>query len=211
MHKVTYCENCIRLVPQNQITTHKIVCENRNRPKDFKCHICTVQSRYKKSIEQHIKKFHGKESIQCQNCQKYCSSSDKFQRHLKSHLGFACSVCGEYFKTKYGKKRHEMENHAENDKESETFLQIYNDISSSKPSSTKRKVLHCKFCNYQTHSKKLFKRHVERLHLAKRTPALYKCEFCPDFSSKYKKSINYHKENTCSGLAEQFNVIWFDD
>ena len=207
VHKVTYCESCLGLIPQSQISDHKITCEQR--PKDIKCHFCNFQTRYRRSIKDHIETMHGKQSIQCQYCQKYFSSSEFLESHLKLHLGYNCSVCGKQFKTNHGRKRHEDANHVENDKEFKTFLKIDNDNSSPKqPCSLKGKGLQCKFCDYQTDSKKLFRRHVERLHLSDRTPVLYNCEFCP-YSSKYKKSILFHQKNACP--SREFNVVWFDD
>ena len=77
------------------------------------------------------------------------------------------------------------------------------------PSTSKRKFLKCKYCEYEGDSRKKFKRHVEKLHLpAKtRTPVVLQCEICTDFSTKYKKSLLYHQQNSCPSLS---HVVWFD-
>ena len=78
-------------------------------------------------------------------------------------------------------------------------------------SSSKRKFLQCQFCDYQGDSKKIFKHHVEKVHLSARTLVVLQCEFCADFSTKYKKNLLYHQEKSCPSLSEESHVVWFDD
>ena len=110
IHKESYCQTCQSMVPYRGFYNHKKKCQER--PKHLRCHLCTFSTSYNHSLKQHMETFHGKASAQCTICDKHFRDASSLEKHMKSHMGYDCSDCGRNFRTKWGRDRHVMSNHA---------------------------------------------------------------------------------------------------
>ena len=119
IHKLRYCEGCLCLIAARNPSNHKLTCGKRPSGV-FMCDTCVYTIKLRQNFNKHMKSDthmkRGKQTFQCQQCQKYCRGSDLLEKHLKTHEGCDCSVCGKHLMTKWGMTRHKEAEHLEYDK-----------------------------------------------------------------------------------------------
>ena len=84
----------------------------------FKCSQCDKTFPKKYNYERHLRYHSGEKPFSCEFCPKKFTTNNSYKRHIveahsTSGLSFPCSVCQQFFRTKYRLKLH-MTTHREN-------------------------------------------------------------------------------------------------
>ena len=114
IHKFSFCKHCNKMIPRRYFIQHKIKCSEA--PKDLVCHLCNnFSTRWKKCLKEHIKTMHGEDSTKCQICSKTFGNVTHLEKHMRTHNGYDCSICGRNFKSRQARAYHMKANHVDTD------------------------------------------------------------------------------------------------
>ena len=114
--------------------------KTHDESKSFKCDVCLKVFHNKSNLNKHYRIHTGEKPFACQFCEKKFSRNYILVQHQATHneiRSFKCSICpeGRYFKTKLGKNQHIVFHYEPK--------------------------FACSHCNYKTHTKCNFNRHLK--------------------------------------------------
>ena len=123
------CDKCLKLLPKNALTTHKIYCYNiRNYP----CNMCSKKFHFTSFLKRHVKTVHLKQRIfKCSICPKSYTDGTPLRHHMNSSHGDGstfshCLLCQKTFTTSRRFLEHNEKFHKENanDSKRDQWLEI---------------------------------------------------------------------------------------
>ncbi|XP_066143357.1 oocyte zinc finger protein XlCOF28-like [Euwallacea fornicatus] len=185
-------QNAPSFTPQSSQLDSKIhLIWGPNNKRLFHCQVCSFHSKYKVSVERHVK-LHNREQMEHFRCH-ICSFKTLYRRHLHVHIKalhqtkseaklYRCDQCSYGCNYRENLTRHKK-----------THL-----------SSEERDSFVCEICKFETLYKKSYRVHMEMIHqivsTAKVEETEFKCYHCP-FETKYRVNIVRHLKTHMKGNA----------
>ena len=111
------CDKCLRLLPKNALTTHKIYCYNI---RNHSCNMCSKKFHFKIRMKQHVETVHLKQrNFKCSICPKSYTDGTPLRHHMNSAHGDGstfshCLLCQKTFTTSRRFLEHNAKFHKEN-------------------------------------------------------------------------------------------------
>ncbi|XP_055591217.1 uncharacterized protein LOC129743258 [Uranotaenia lowii] len=176
-----------------QIKTQKKV--TRKRSSCLKCDICPFESKFPKTLLDHLKQNHEAQLIDCEQCDMVFVMEDKYKAHLKLHY-----------------QAEETENSEGNFSSDSDQDENSSTIKHRKKHETTWPCFRCDICSYKTKFLKRIQIHIMRQHPKK----LIKCDKCPmvflaqdklDHHKTLHPSKRYYECHLCSKTWSSWNAL----
>ena len=170
VHRVTYCDNCLRIIFTASFTNHK-PCAKKIRKKLI-CDNCSYSTHFSKHLKKHILTWHTNATIKCLKCEEMFPTTTHMENHmvkLHGHHKYVCKQCGKHFKSNYHVARHFKAKHAKIPKKSQNILLLDQAQNSENmfgyvsflPTTTQ--VFKCDGCEFSSTSRCSFRRHKKNV------------------------------------------------
>jgi len=166
------CAKCLDL-----FKTIKEYNEHYKKYHDLKCLECKKIFKNRTSLKSHCLKKHQREYVkQCVKCNKEMISKKEYNEHYKKHHSFECLECEKSFKTSQGLKIHCLRKHS-NVKQCTECYEQFKTMKDYNEHYTKYHPFQCLECEKKFTSLTLLKQHYNE-KCQKNIDAVIACSFC---------------------------------